>query len=58
VEWINKDIVDHTATARNKAWDVKIPTGKTGRLTLEKAGTFEYYCTLHPNMVGKLIVRR
>jgi plastocyanin len=54
VEWTNDDIVTHTATARNGAWDVMIePKGK-GSITLNSLGTIEYYCRLHPNMVGSI----
>jgi plastocyanin len=56
VVWDNKDIVAHTATARDKAWDVMIPPGKTARIEMKKPGTFEYYCRFHPNMVGRLTV--
>ena len=55
VEWTNDDIVAHTATARNGAWDVMVePKGK-GSVTLKSAGTIEYYCRFHPNMVGSII---
>ena len=30
--------------------------GKTFNYTFSKAGTFDYHCTLHPTMVGKVIV--
>jgi len=56
IEWVNKDVVDHTATAKNKDWDVVIPAGKKARLVLKKAGTFDYFCRYHPNMVGKLVI--
>ena len=56
IEWVNKDIVDHTATAKNKAWDVLIPAGKKVRLVLKKAGTIDFYCRYHPNMTGTLVI--
>ena len=56
VEWTNKDFVAHSATARNGSWDVNLPVGKTGRVTLKKAGTIEYYCRVHPNMTGSIAV--
>ena len=56
VEWINKDIVAHTATARNGDWDVMLPPKKTGTLVLKKPGTIEYYCRFHPNMKATLTV--
>jgi plastocyanin len=56
VEWINKDIFAHTATARNGDWDVTMPPKKTVTLVLKKAGTVDYYCRFHPNMKGTLTV--
>ena len=56
VEWTNDDIVAHTATARNGAWDLMIePKGKAS-VTLKSPGTIEYYCRLHPNMLGSIAV--
>jgi plastocyanin len=56
IEWINKDILAHTATARNGDWDVMLPPKKSGTLVLKKAGTIEYYCRFHPNMKATLTV--
>jgi plastocyanin len=56
IEWINKDIFVHTATARNGDWDVTMPPNKTASSVLKKAGTVEYYCRFHPNMKATLIV--
>ena len=56
IEWINKDIFAHTATARNGDWDVTIPPNKTVTSVLKKAGTVEYYCRFHPNMKATLVV--
>jgi plastocyanin len=54
IEWINKDVFAHTATARNGDFDVTIPPNKTVTSVLKKAGTVEYYCRLHPNMKAVL----
>ena len=56
IEWINKDILAHTATARNGDWDVTIPPKKTVTLGLKKAGAVAYYCRCHPNMKATLTV--
>jgi plastocyanin len=56
IEWVNKDILAHTATARNGDWDVTMPPKKTVTLVLKKAGTIEYYCRYHPNMKATLTV--
>jgi plastocyanin len=56
IEWINKDVLAHTATARNGDFDVMLPPKKTGSFVLKKAGTVEYYCRFHPNMKATLNV--
>jgi plastocyanin len=56
VEWINKDVFVHTATARSGDFDVNIPANKTGSIVLKKAGEIDYYCRFHPNMTGHLSV--
>lgn len=56
IEWVNKDILVHTATAINGDWNVTIAPKKTERLILKKAGTIEYFCRFHPNMKGRIAV--
>jgi plastocyanin len=56
VEWVNKDVIVHTATARNGDWDVTIASGKTSRVVLKKAGAVDYYCRFHPNMKARIVV--
>src|SRR3954463_1218728 len=54
VELINKDILAHTATARNGDFDVTMPPKKTVTFVLKKAGAIDYYCRFHPNMKAVL----
>ena len=54
IEWINKDVFAHTATARNGDFDVTMPPKKTVTSVVKKAGTIEYYCRFHPNMKAVL----
>src|ERR1700689_593210 len=56
VEWINKDIFAHTATARTGDWDVTLQPKKPATLVLKKAGAIQYYCRFHPNMKATLTV--
>lgn|SRR5690606_11594106 len=57
VEFVNRDIVPHTATAEG-AWDSgSIAAGAQWSTVLEAAGTVEYVCTLHPSMRGRIEVR-
>jgi plastocyanin len=56
VEWQNKDFFPHTATAK-KVFDSKeIPANSSWKFKTKKKGKFPYVCTLHPTMVGSLIV--
>jgi plastocyanin len=56
IEWINKDVFAHTATAKNGDFDVTLPPKKSATSVLKKAGTVEYYCRYHPNMKATLKV--
>jgi plastocyanin len=61
VEWKNDDSVPHTATEnvedKTPAFDSgNIQTAASWRYVAQKKGTYNYICTLHPNMHGKLIV--
>ena len=57
IEWINKDVLAHTATASaGDDWNVIIGPSKTEKLVLRKAGAVDYYCKYHPNMKGRLVV--
>jgi plastocyanin len=56
IEWINKDIFAHTATAKNGDFDVTIPPKKTVTLALKKAATIDYFCRFHPNMKATLVI--
>ena len=69
VTWINDDLTSHTATAGSSSSgstgmfggtddspEIIGPEGDTQSVTFDEAGEFEYYCTLHPNMVGTVVV--
>ena len=62
VEWKNDDFVPHTATADSEgqkpAFDSgTIDTRAAWRYVARKKGTYNYSCTFHPNMTGKLTVQ-
>ena len=59
VVWSNTDIVPHSSTARNSAWDSNaIGANATWRDVPGKApGRYEYYCVIHPTMKGTIVVR-
>ena len=56
IEWASSDFVVHTATARNKDWDVTVPAKGMGRVALEHPGEVDYFCRFHPNMTGRISV--
>lgn len=58
VTWINRDIVEHTATSRDGAFDIATPKSRPAHWRAQKAGEFSYYCRLHPNMTGVIRVTR
>ena len=55
IEWINKDKFAHTATVKG-GWEVMLPVGKSGTMTIAKAGSIDYFCRFHPNMTGHIDV--
>lgn len=55
IEWINKDILVHTATVKG-GWEVLVPARKTASLVVRDAGQVDYYCRFHPNMKGGISV--
>jgi plastocyanin len=58
VEWINKDIVEHTATVADRAFDSKaLKPGRSWRWTAARAGRHAYACALHPTMTATLEVK-
>lgn len=50
IEWINKDVIAHTATAKSGDFDVTLPPKQTVSFVVKKAGVVDYYCRFHPNM--------
>lgn len=56
VVWANHDLFRHTATARDKSFDVDLKPNEEGRVTLTKPGRIDVYCRFHPGMTATLIV--
>ncbi|WP_376742809.1 cupredoxin family copper-binding protein [Ensifer canadensis] len=54
IEWVNRDILVHTATVKG-GWEVLIPAKKTASLVVREAGQIDYYCRFHPNMKGRIL---
>ncbi|MFQ5996685.1 MAG: cupredoxin family copper-binding protein [Dehalococcoidales bacterium] len=57
VTWTNRDSAPHTVTARDTQFDSgSLSRDNTFSYTFDQSGNFEYYCTIHPRMVGTVIV--
>ena len=58
VKWVNHDDIPHSVVDKNKAFRSKaLDTDDSYSFTFASAGTFDYFCGLHPHMVGKIIVK-
>ncbi len=57
VTWTNSDSVAHTSTSDAAAWNSgTVAPGGQFSFTFQTAGTFPYHCTIHPGMVGTVVV--
>ena len=58
VTWINKDDVPHVIASDEGVFKSKaLDTDDKYSYTFSKAGTYAYYCSIHPKMVGKIVVQ-
>lgn len=57
VTWTNHDDIPHSIVATDKAFrSAALDTNESFTFTFKTAGTFAYFCGLHPYMTGKVIV--
>jgi plastocyanin len=55
VVWENKDLVPHTVSADNGAFDSgQIDSGKSYKTKIKKRGRIAYKCKFHPTMTAQL----
>ena len=59
VNWHNLDSITHTATLNGAFDSGSIPafSAHDNAVTMSKAGTFTYHCTIHPGMIGTIVVQ-
>ncbi|HLY44760.1 MAG TPA: cupredoxin family copper-binding protein [Stellaceae bacterium] len=58
VTWVNEDEQPHTVTDRGKVFrSAALDTKDSFSYTFTAPGEFTYFCTIHPMMVGKIVVR-
>lgn len=57
VTWTNNDSSTHTVTSNTGLFESgNMAKGATFSQTFNQKGTFDYYCKIHPSMIGKIIV--
>lgn len=57
VTWENAQGVAHTSSSIDGNWNSgSIATGETFEHTFDSAGTFNYFCSIHPTMLGTVEV--
>jgi plastocyanin len=58
VTWTNSDDIPHTAVSADGVFKSKVmDTDEKFSYTFTKAGTYSYYCSVHPKMTGQVVVK-
>jgi plastocyanin len=58
VTWTNRDDIPHTVVSDDKVFKSKVlDTDEKFSFTFTKAGTYPYFCSVHPKMTGKVVVQ-
>jgi plastocyanin len=59
VTWLNGDDVPHTVVAADKTTfrSKVLDSDETFSFTFAKPGTYAYFCSIHPHMTGKVVVK-
>src|SRR5262249_39246675 len=58
VTWTNNDSIAHTSTSDTSGWNSgTVAPGGSFAFTFQTPGTFPYHCTIHPGMIGTVVVR-
>jgi len=58
VRWTNQDDIPHTVVSDDKLFKSKVlDTDEQFSFTFSKPGTYTYFCSMHPKMTAKVVVR-
>ena len=58
VTWTNRDDIPHTVVSSDKVFKSKVmDTDEKYSFTFQTAGTYTYFCSIHPKMTGKVTVQ-
>ncbi|HWE46672.1 MAG TPA: cupredoxin domain-containing protein [Caulobacteraceae bacterium] len=56
IQWVNKDMFRHSATAKDGSFDIDIDVGQSGSTKLTKPGNVQVTCKYHPTMTQQILV--
>jgi plastocyanin len=58
VTWTNRDDIPHTVVSTDKVFKSKVlDTDEKFSFTFTQVGSFPYFCSIHPKMTGKVVVK-
>jgi plastocyanin len=59
VKWVNRDDIPHTVVSEDKSTfkSKALDTDDSFSYTFTKPGTYNYFCSIHPKMVAKVVVQ-
>ena len=58
VTWTNSDDIPHTSVSTEGVFKSKVlDTDEKFSYTFTKPGTYSYYCSVHPKMIGQVVVK-
>jgi plastocyanin len=60
VTWTNRDDIPHGIASSNNAFkkSAALDTDESYSFTFTTPGTYQYFCYLHPKMVGSIVVEQ
>jgi plastocyanin len=59
VHWVNRDDIPHTVVSEDKTTFKSKPldTDDNFSYTFQKPGSYTYFCSIHPKMTAKIVVK-
>jgi plastocyanin len=56
IRWVNRDLFRHSASAKDRSFDIDLMPGHSAIMALKRPGTIAFSCKYHPGMKGTLKV--
>jgi plastocyanin len=57
VTWTNRDDIPHNVVSTERTFKSPVlDTGEQFSHRFDRAGTYQYFCSLHPKMTGRIVV--